>query len=729
MLGPIDERTPPMTPQLALRVAMIGGIALLLFAIIFFRLWFLQVLSGTRYVAEAQSNVVAHVPVAAARGEIVDSSDTPLVQSVAVPSIQIAPRSLPSPVTLDTGAKPPVTIPAKDYPLLNRLAKLIGMRNKPRACHFTVYWAHKPPSNYDVSLAPISCLIAKSVSQSSYANVAIKTNVPAAIQDYIAERPEEFPGVLYQDTYIRKYALDTAGAQVFGTYGPISAQEVGTKPYKGIKSGNLVGQAGVEESYNWALQGVNGEQGVKVNSQGLFEGYAKETKPKTGDTLKLSISAQLEEVGQRALHHSIEVNGGTSGAFIAMDPVNGQIYAMGSAPSYNPAKVSPSITTKELHTLELKSSNQPLVNRATQGPLPDGSTFKAVTAIAALESGDWSLGGVFEDDAKFCFKGGLCLQNSGGAHYGAVDLPYALEVSDDEFFYNLGYKMNGNPNAAYKPSNSSWPLQYWASKLGLGHTTGVDLPAEANGEIGSPKLQAALWKQELECQNATGPYAYTNGSGAVSSTKLQGYHRSQKVPTVMTEGGEAVASGGCAIASVKYWTVGDNVETGVGQFDDQVTPIQLAVVYAAIENGGTIVTPHVGQEITSPTGAIIQKINPAPKGSLHINSTYLDAIRNGLNLAAQGPSGTSTSVMGNFGKPVYGKTGTAELGSNVSSPEHAWYVAYVPDSKRPIVVVVNVEKGGFGAVAAAPVAREILSQWFYGKPGPYVAGASTGNQF
>lgn len=729
MLGPIDERTPPMTPQLALRVAMIGGIALLLFAIIFFRLWFLQVLSGTRYVAEAQSNVIAHEPVAAPRGEIVDSNGDPLVESVAVPSIQIDPRSLPVPVTLDTGANPAVTISARDYPLLNRVSGLIGMSTKPRACRFTVYWAHKAPSNYDVPLAPISCLIAKSVSQSNYADAAIKTNVPAYVQDYIAERPKEFPGVLYQDTYIRKYTLDTAGAQIFGTYGQITATEVGSKPYKGVLAGNLVGQTGLEEAYNSELQGVNGEQGVKVNSQGQFEGYAKETKPLPGDTLKLSLNAQMEEVGQRALWHSIQVNGGTSGAFIAMDPVNGQIYAMGSAPSYNPAKVSPTITTKELHLLSEKSSNQPLVNRATQGALPDGSTFKPITAIAALESGNWSLNGVFEDDAKFCFKGGLCLQNSGGAHYGAVDLPYALEVSDDEFFYNLGFKMNGNPDAPYKPSNTSWPLQYWASKLGIGRKTGVDLPGESRGEIGSPKLQAALWNQELECQNATGPYAYTNATGAVSATKLPGYHRSHKVPTVMTEGGEAVASGGCAIASLKYWTVGDNVETGVGQFDDEVTPIQLATVYAAIENGGTIVTPHLGEEITSATGAIVQKINPGTKGNLHIDPAYLDAIRSGLNLAAQGPSGTSTSVMGNFGKPVYGKTGTAELGSNTTSPDHAWYAAYVPDAKRPIVVVVNVEKGGFGAVAAAPVARELLSQWFYGKPGPYVAGQATGNQF
>lgn len=709
MLGPIDDRNPPMTPQLALRVAMIGGLALLLFAIIFFRLWFLQVLSGTKYVAEATSNVVAHIPVAAPRGEIVDATGTPLVQSEPVPSIQIAPRALkPAPVTLDIGATPPVSIPARDYPLLNRLARLMGMSTKPASCRYTVYFAHKRPSNYDVHLAPVACLIAKSVSQSPYANVAIKTNVPAYLQDYIAERPSEFPGVLYQDTYVRKYALDTAGAQIFGTYGPITAQEVGTKPYKGVLAGNLVGQTGLEESYNWALQGVNGEQGVKVNSQGQFEGYAKETKPIPGDTLQVSLYSKLEEVGQRALWHSIQVNGGTSGAFIAMDPVNGQVYAMGSSPSYNPAKVSPTITTKELRTLDAKSSNQPLDNRAIAGALPDGSTFKVVTATAALESGIWGVDTPFDDTGQFCVGTGFCLKNSGGAAYGSVDLETALEVSDDVYFYHLGYLLNATPST--HPNGGE--LQKWASKFGLGHTTGVDLPAESPGEIGSPKLVAELWKQERECDTATGLY------------KGRAKH-----PAVLSQYGDSIVSGGCGIDSAAYWTVGDNIETGVGQFDDEVTPIQLAVVYAAIENGGNIVTPHVGEDITSPTGGIVQKIDPAIKSHLDINPVYLDAIRQGLHLAATGPSGTSTSVMGNLGVPVYGKTGTAELGSDSTSPDDAWYAAYVPDTKRPIVVVVNVEKGGFGAVAAAPVAREILSQWFFGKPGPYVAGSSTGNQF
>ncbi len=707
---PPDERTPPMTPQLALRVALVGGFALLLFAVIFFRLWFLQVLTGSEYVAQAQSNVVRTIPVAAPRGEIVDSSGTALVQSVEVPSIQIAPRSLPAPVVLDGALSLPVPIPAKDSALFDKLAKLIGMSTKPRTCSYLVYWK-KAPSTYRTRLTPISCLVAKSVAQSPYANVSIKTNVPAYIQDYIAERQTHYPGVLYQDTYVRKYGLGDAGAQLFGTLGQVSEPEL--KVYKGVQLGDIVGQSGLEAQYNQYLQGVNGSERVKVNSQNAFEGYAKGTASTVGDTLKLSINAPLEKVGQTSLAESIAAHDGTGGAFIAMDPQNGQVYAMGSAPTYNP---STETSNREQKYLSNPDNNFPLIDRAIAGALPDGSTFKVITATAALESGKWALSDTYDDTGKYCFTGGLCLQNAGGSSYGSLDLEQAIQVSDDVFFYNLGDLMNGPVTRSGKAIDypDAWPLQKWANRFGIGRPTGIDLPGESPGEIGSPKLQPVLWREEQQCETATGAYAYTNPiTDQISSKPRRGYVRSKKIPA------------GCGIASAPYWTIGDNVETGVGQFDDLVTPAQLAVVYSAIENGGKIVTPHLGEDIESPTGTSVQNLNPAPKRKLDIQSSYLSAIQTGLYLAAS--QGTSADVMGDFPLHVYGKTGTAELGNSSSSPEDAWYACYVPatETTKPIVVVVNVEKGGFGDVAAAPVARQILSQWFLGKPGPFKSGTSS----
>jgi penicillin-binding protein 2 len=165
----------------------------------------------------------------------------------------------------------------------------------------------------------------------------------------------------------------------------------------------------------------------------------------------------------------------------------------------------------------------------------------------------------------------------------------------------------------------------------------------------------------------------------------------------------------------------------VGQGDVQVSPLQLAVAYSALANGGTIITPHVGMDVESSTGALMRKIDPAPRRHLDINPLYLDEIRTGLRDAASQPGGTSDDVMGNFPQQVYGKTGTAQYIVNGVENDYAWYACFVPPTatSKPITIVVTVEKGGFGDVAAAPVARQILSQWFYGKPGRFVKGQST----
>jgi len=721
MLGPTDERTPPMTPQLALRVALVGGVALMLFGVIFFRLWVVQVLTGSKYVAQAQSNVVQHLPVVAPRGEVVDANDTPLVQSVEVPAIQIAPRALPVPVNiynLQSHA-------AKDYAVYDRLARLLGLSTKPGTCRYTIYWQAHHHVDYNVKLAPVPCRVAMSVSQSPLANAPIKTNVQPAIQDYVAERISEFPGVLYQDTYVRKYALGTAGAQVLGMTQQISPTEVGTKHYKGIASGNIVGQSGIEAAYNWALQGVNGWEGVKVDSQGQFEGYSRGMAPQQGDTLKLSMNAQLEKVGQRSLAESIAQHGGTGGAFVAMDPQNGQIYAIGSSPSYNPSKVSPTISTKEWNFLRNKANNYPLLDRAIAGVGADGSTFKVITAVAALESGRWGLDQVYDDNNCYIPPGSSpgtpCKHNAGGSVYGPVSLVTAIQDSVDTFFYNLGGLTNTGPT---HPQGG--PLQAWARKFGVGRPTGVDIPGEATGTLPTPAWVASRIKLEEQCDAATGQFRYTNGtinaSHIPSGAASIGWHRSPKH-----------APGGCEIAIMppEYWTVGDNVNTAVGQGDDQLTPLQLAVVYSALENGGNIVTPHLAEAIQSQTGSMVSKIDPPIRRHLHIESDYLAAIQQGLYNAAHDAGGTSADVMGNFPKPVYGKTGTAQYGTasqiatNTES-DYAWYACYVPASatSKPITVVVWVEKGGFGDVAAAPVARQILSQWFLGKPGQFKSGVS-----
>jgi penicillin-binding protein 2 len=179
----------------------------------------------------------------------------------------------------------------------------------------------------------------------------------------------------------------------------------------------------------------------------------------------------------------------------------------------------------------------------------------------------------------------------------------------------------------------------------------------------------------------------------------------------------------CGIADGRPWSVGDNVNLAVGQGDVGVTPLQLAVAYSAIANGGNVVRPHIGLNIESQDGTVLQKIDPPPSRRMGLNPQYVDAIRQGLRAAASQPGGTSADVMGSFPEPVYGKTGTAQRNGQA---DQSWYACFVPSSatRTPIVVVVTVEQGGFGAQAAAPAARQILSQWFFRKRGQFVAGSS-----
>jgi penicillin-binding protein 2 len=339
------------------------------------------------------------------------------------------------------------------------------------------------------------------------------------------------------------------------------------------------------------------------------------------------------------------------------------------------------------------ASGDPLLNRAIQSAGPTGSTFKPITATAALQSGVWSIDDTYDDTGQFCFSvSGPCLHNAGHAVDGVLNLVNAIRVSSDDFFYNLGAKTNADP--VTHPNGG--PLDQWARGYGIGRATGIDLPGELSGTLPTPRWRAHEDQLETECLHGTGQF------------KKYGPDPS------------------CAIADGNPWTIGDNVNLAVGQGDVQVTPVQLAVAYAAVANGGTIVRPHLGLDVQNADGTILQKIDPPPSRHIDINPLYLETIRQGLRDAASEPGGTSDDVMGNFPEAVYGKTGTAQYVSNGVEQDYAWYACFVPATatNKPIVVVVHVERGGFGDVAAAPVARQILSQWFFGTPGVFKLGGS-----
>ena len=699
-----QEERPPMSPQLALRVAMVGTVALALFAILFFRLWFLQVLSSDQYAHAASRNFIRPVEIAAPRGEILDRNGTILASSQRAYAVQISPPDLPVPLTSKLLAHPP----HKDAVLYDRLARVVGLPTKRQKCKvgFLNPKTHPPSVYYKVfHISEIACAVVQEYVQLPYAEATVATDITREQLEYLSERQSSFPGVSVQQIYQRTYPLNEVAAQVLGIVSRITATEVKNPSYKGASQNDSVGQSGLEASYDRYLRGVDGAQRVRVDALGNFVGVMSQVPPTAGNNLKLSLDSKLEQVGQEGLQQSISSNSGTGGAFVAMNPENGQLYAMGSLPTYNANLFTKPVPQSKYDATFGPTSGDPLVNRAYQGAGPTGSTFKPITSTAALESGVWSTTSIFDDTGQFCISG-QCRHNAGGAVDGSLDLENALKVSSDDFFYNLGALTNS-------PAPHGGPLQHWAHLYGIGSKTGIDLPAETAGTLPDANWRSHRNQLEAECDSATGPFRYTNGKNT-SSVMHPGWHRSPKR-----------APGGCGLAfgDNRPWSIGDNESLAVGQGDVQVTPLQLAVAYAAIANGGTVVTPHLGLDAQSPDGFVLRSFNPRAQRHMNINPFYLDTIRAGLRAAASQPGGTSAAVFQNFPEPVYGKTGTAQY---TGQQDYAWYACFVPASatSKPIVVVVTVQQGGFGAVGAAPVARQILSQWFFGNKGAYVAGTS-----
>jgi penicillin-binding protein 2 len=599
-----NERRPTLTPQLAFRVAVVGGVALVMFAVIFFRLWFLQVLSGDSYEAVAQENRVREIKIQAPRGEIVDRHGQALVENRSSLSIKVTPDKLPQDQ-------------AEREQVYRRLARLLGL--KPRRLEQRV--------ERELRLLP-------------YSKPTIKQDVSQNVVAYVLERQAQFPGVEPESEFLREYPHREIGAHLFGQVGEVNPKQLKDQRYNGVTMGDRVGQAGIEQEYDRFLRGTNGAARVEVDALGKLTKTLRREQPVQGRQLRLSLDLDVQRVAQQAL-----ASGTGRGAFAVMNVRNGEVLALGSQPSFDPNIFTRPITQKQLDALKSEELGQPLLNRAIQAGYPTGSTFKLVTATAALESGHITPSTPLSDPGSLTV-GGVTFENAGGVAHGVLALPQALTVSSDVFFYQLGRDMN----------EKGMPLQLWAHRLGIGRKTGIDLPGELPGRLPTPRWRESWYKQGL------------------------------------TE---------------RPWSVGDNINLSVGQGDLLADPLQMAVAYAAIANGGRVLRPRLGLRIEDATGRVLQELDAPTARRVDIKPEYRQAIMEGLYGAANAPGGTSTPVFQGFPIPVAGKTGTAE---HVGKPDQSWYVGLAPYPNPRYVVAITDEAGGFGAETAAPMARRILAE-------------------
>lgn len=472
-----DGRRGPIPAQLSLRVAVIGGVALVMFSIIFFRLWYLQVLSSGQYVQEAQNNQVRVVTVQAPRGEITDRAGKTLVKNRTALALQIHTLELPN-------------NPRARKQELTRLGKAarIPYRKIQRDIHIQEKQIPGSP-------------------------VTLRRDVPYDLVYYLRENQRRFPGITVERVYVRDYPHDALAAHVLGYVREVSPDQLKQPQFEGVKQGDEVGQAGVEYTYDSALRGINGQTKVQVDAAGRpTGGVLSRRQSQPGNNLRLTIDDGVQEAGQTALSSF-----GLPGAFVAMNVNNGQILGMGSTPTYDPSFFTrPILPPAQYKALTSQTTDSPLTDRAIQGGYPTGSTMKPLTSVAALESGTITPStGIF--DGGTYHAGTLELHNAGGfACNCTLTLPEALKISDDVFFYNVGAKLNTS-------DKKSGPMQRWMKGMGLGRATGIDIPGELPGLLPSPQ-----WRNQLYADHNTDkPWTYGDsinlsvGQGDVQADPLQ----------------------------------------------------------------------------------------------------------------------------------------------------------------------------------------------------------------
>jgi penicillin-binding protein 2 len=636
-------------PSIALRVAVIVGIAAVMFGIVFFRLWFLQILSGEEFVAKANDNRLKPVKIVAQRGNIVDRDGETIVDNRPGRAVGIRLMDVPE-GQLD--------------PLVLRLSRVVKMRPKDMRDEIMDHLKPSWPTGEGAPEFTWENVVAgKGVSLDL---VVVKQDVGMKVVSYILEHIQSFPGVETPSEYLRSYPQGDMAAQLLGHLGGVSAEQLETQHFKGYNGGDVVGYDGLEYTYDKWLRGRDGVARIEVDAFGR----PKQTDPvggrmpDPGDTLVTTLDSKVQAAAEQALRtgislaHSAKEYAANGGAAVVLDVTNGDVLGMASYPTYDPELWVGGISPKDYKKLTNKQANNPMLLRPIMETKAVGSTFKAVTSIAALEEGvissgttEWCPGSYSSPndhaDPPQKFN---CWATDG---HGTLDLIGAITQSCDVYFYNVGNAFYNRPGTA---------LEDWAKRLGMGKQTGIDIPGEYAGRVPTPG-----WKQEYY------------------QTEID-----------------------------KIWKPGDSILLSVGQGDLEATPLQLAVTYAAVANGGKIVTPHLGLKVVDSTGQTVRDLEPTKTRKVDMSQTTLDVVRQGLYQAAHNQAGTSAPIFYNYKVAVAGKTGTAEVWDDTVKHyvNYAWYASYAPADDPKYAVVVMIEKGGHGATTAAPATRMIYDALF-----------------
>ncbi|MCT0215654.1 penicillin-binding protein 2 [Synechococcus sp. CS-1330] len=573
--GPATSRHTGMGRQSALLLAVV----LLFSGAMVARLAWLQLLHGAENRARADENRIRLLPRNPIRGRILDRHGQVLATSRLTYNLYIQPREVGD-----------VQWPA----LRDRLATVVGL----------------PAAQLEARR--------RSGANAEGFRIALASGLKSEQVLRFREQAAGLLGAEVDVDILRSYPHGRLAAHVLGYTSGITEEEYTQLQPKGYRIQDRVGRSGVEKQFEGHLRGEWGGQQVEVNAAGQVQRIIGEKSAKAGQDLRLTLDLALQQAAERAL------DGVRKGAIVALDPQTGAIRALASRPTFDPNVFSPAPSSSQWSSLN--SPDAPLLNRAFQG-FPPASTFKIVTSVAGLESGRYTADSKVMTMNSFCYAG-LCYGDH-GAH-GAIGFPFALAVSSNTFYYQVGLKVG--PDELFKA----------ARRMGYGQVTGIELVEEETPGL----LGDQAWKQE-----------------------------------VLGEG----------------WTPVDTITSAIGQGALQVTPIQMARLYAAVANGGWLVMPHLVERSTKRTW-------------IGLKPATLQVLRDGLRQVVT--IGTAKLLNDPNLPPVAGKTGTGE---DPPRPDHAWFGGYAPADKPTLVIIAFGENsGGYGGTVAAPMVKALMNTWFRG---------------
>lgn len=604
---------------------VVGGIFTALVA----RLWSMQLVSSEEYAEQAERNRRSTIYTQAPRGRILDRNGRELVGNRASLTVVAEGAVLDDPVEVQL------------------LGNLIGMPAQAvrRKLQDTTE-GHQSPRTVSV-------------------------DVSRRVVAFIGEHPEAFPGVSVQQRTQRSYPNGSLAAHVVGyvstvTEDQLKASENAESGSVTYRSGDVVGQSGVELSYESVLAGTRGEQVVFVDAGGNVLSYSTSIEPESGSDIVLTIDSDIQRAAEESLERVITNQQDTGleasgGCVVVLDCTNGEVLAMASYPTFSPNVFTGGISQADWDVLSAEDAHYPLMNRAISGQYPSGSVIKPLTSFAALSygvatsesswycSGWWSWSGSRDDGTIM-----MCYNHSG---HGAMNLVSGITFSCDVVFYEIGkgFYYSDNPDG----------MQDTFRAYGLGSLTGIDL----NGEIAG-RVPDADWKQKYY--------------------KDLGYSDEDSA-----------------------WKPGDNCNIAIGQGDVLVTCLQMAVSYCSIANRGPAWRPHVLKGVRSKVGeGFVSEYEPEKILDVEERSDFRELVERGMWGVIYEESPYQTEHWTSLSVSVAGKTGTGEQ----TAPGNAcWFGCYAPSDDPKYVVFATVDGGDWGSTSAMLVARDTIGA-IYGEP-------------